>query len=72
MGGIAREQTKRIATEQRVQGGRQAPGPLDRKEVARVAYELFEERGRVHGNDQQDWFDAERIVRQRSRSGNGR
>ncbi len=37
-------------------------------EVAKVAYELFERRGRKHGYDQQDWFDAERIVIQRQRS----
>lgn len=47
--------------------------PLDREEVARVAYELFERRGRMDGEDQQDWFEAERIVRRRShRRGNGR
>lgn len=32
-------------------------------EVARVAYQLFERRGGGHGQDQQDWFEAERIVR---------
>lgn len=36
-----------------------------RQEIARLAYELFERRGRVHGFDQQDWFEAERIVHQR-------
>ena len=45
---------------------------IDREEVARVAYELFERRGRTDGRDQQDWFEAERIVRQQSqRRGNG-
>jgi len=42
---------------------------LNPKEVARVAYELFERRGRQYGHDQRDWFEAERIVRQRQ--GNG-
>ena len=41
-------------------------------EVARVAYELFERRGRTHGHDLEDWLEAERIVRQRRRGGNGR
>ena len=36
-------------------------------EIARVAYELFERRGGLHGYDQQDWFEAERIVRARWR-----
>ena len=40
------------------------------EEVARVAYELFERRGGVHGYDRQDWLEAERIVRQRH--GNGK
>jgi hypothetical protein len=35
------------------------------EEIARVAYQLFERRGGGHGQDQQDWFEAERIVRAR-------
>jgi hypothetical protein len=31
--------------------------------TARIAYELFLQRGRVHGNDVQDWIDAEKIAR---------
>ena len=27
--------------------------------TARRAYEIFESRGRTHGNDQQDWFEAQ-------------
>ncbi len=38
-------------------------------EVAQVAYELFEKRGRVHGHELQDWLDAERIVSARSSKG---
>ncbi len=34
-------------------------------EVARVAYDLFEKRGRVHGHDMEDWFNAEMIVKRR-------
>ena len=51
---------------------RQISLPSSHGEIARVAYELFERRGRVHGRDQQDWFEAERIVQQRRRGGNGR
>jgi hypothetical protein len=29
-------------------------------EIARRAYELFEQRGRVDGHDREDWFQAER------------
>lgn len=36
-------------------------------DVARVAYELFLQRGGVHGHDQEDWLKAERIVREGSR-----
>ncbi len=39
------------------------------QDVARVAYELFKQRGGVHGHDQEDWFEAERIVQERKRSG---
>jgi hypothetical protein len=34
-------------------------------EVAKVAYELHEKRGRVHGYDLEDWLEAERIVLER-------
>jgi hypothetical protein len=31
-------------------------------EVAKVAYDLHEKRGKVHGYDIDDWLEAERIV----------
>ena len=31
-------------------------------EIAKVAYELYEKEGRVHGNDLKAWFEAENIV----------
>ena len=34
-------------------------------EVAKVAYELFERRGREPGHDFEDWLKAEQIVRDR-------
>ena len=45
--------------------------PVDGDAVARVAYALFERRGKVHGHDLEDWLEAERIVHQQRRS-NGR
>jgi hypothetical protein len=35
------------------------------EEIAKVAYELHEKRGRVHGYDLDDWLEAERIVLER-------
>jgi hypothetical protein len=32
------------------------------EETARVAYELHEKRGKIHGYDLADWVEAERIV----------
>ena len=46
---------------------REGAPAIPQKEVAQAAYQLFEQRGGAHGLDQQDWFLAERIVRQRSR-----
>ena len=43
--------------------------PSSGEEIAQVAYELFLKRGGTHGQDQQDWFIAEQIVRQRRASG---
>jgi hypothetical protein len=34
-------------------------------EVAKVAYDLHEKRGKVHGYDLDDWLEAERIVLER-------
>ena len=34
-------------------------------EVAKVAYDLFEIRGKVHGHDMADWLKAEIIVKKR-------
>lgn len=38
-------------------GARPLPNEDD---IARRAYERFEARGREHGRDQEDWFEAER------------
>ena len=38
---------------------------LDLDEIARVAYELYEQRGRMDGYDMEDWLRAEEIVRKR-------
>ena len=35
------------------------------KDVARVAYVLFQQRGGTHGHDFEDWLEAERLVRAR-------
>ena len=51
---------------------RSAGSPVSQDEVAKVAYELFERRGRAHGHALEDWVEAERIVRQRQRNGNSR
>lgn len=41
---------------------------LDPQEVARIAYEFYEQRGREDGRDLEDWLRAESIVRQRDNS----
>jgi hypothetical protein len=33
------------------------------EDIARRAYQLYEERGGEHGRDQEDWFQAERELR---------
>ena len=61
---------KRSAGGQVSRSSPQKPISWDDTEVARVAYELFERRGRTHGHDLQDWLEAERIVlRRRNASG---
>jgi hypothetical protein len=38
-------------------------GPATHEEIARRAYELFEQGGRVHGRDLDDWLQADRDLR---------
>lgn len=33
-----------------------------RDEIEKIAYELYEKKGRVHGDDFKDWLEAERIA----------
>lgn len=40
---------------------------IDYGAVTLLAYKLYEQRGRVDGCDQADWFRAEDIIRQRTR-----
>lgn len=48
--------------------GPTARQPVPPEEVAQVAYELFERRGRAEGHHLEDWLEAERIVRERRRA----
>lgn len=34
-------------------------------EISKIAYQLYEKRGRVPGNELADWLDAEKIVKRR-------
>ena len=36
--------------------------PNQMKKIAEMAYHLWEKRGRPHGNDRQDWLEAEKVV----------
>ena len=45
--------------------------PLQHDEIAKVAQELFEKSGRIHGRDLENWLEAERIVKARRGHGNG-
>ena len=62
-----RNEQERAPVERAEGGG--APARLDYEEVARRAHERFQERGGGHGDDQADWFDAEREVQERSSAG---
>ncbi len=36
---------------------------ISREEVARLAHQLWNDRGRQHGHDAEDWFQAEQALR---------
>ena len=50
-----------------------APSNVDeqrlRELTEKVAYELYEKRGRTPGNHEADWYEAEKIARQRLAEG---
>ena len=54
-----------VQTQAKARSARKPAAAANTEEVARIAYELFERRGRANGYDQQDWLEAERLVRQR-------
>ena len=41
----------------------QVPKPISHQQVAELAHSLWNERGRVHGHDAEDWFRAEQLLR---------
>jgi hypothetical protein len=40
------------------------PAGSFQEKIERVAYGLYEQRGRIDGHDWEDWLEAERIVKQ--------
>jgi hypothetical protein len=40
-------------------------GAIDRERIARRAYERYQARGAEPGRDQEDWFEAEREMKDR-------
>ena len=61
-------QLRALLGRKRASGNGASAPVVDAAEVARVAYELYEQRGRVDGHDLEDWLKAEAIVRQRARN----
>lgn len=59
MAKIATQSQKKTASESKPLTASQ------RREVERLAYQFFVERGQQHGSDQEDWARAESIVRSR-------
>ena len=56
----------RVRAESSTSGpGQAAKPPTDGETIARMAYELYEQRGRADGQAFDDWLQAEAIVRQR-------
>jgi len=41
------------------------PRAEEESEIARIAYEMFEARGREHGRHDDDWYEAEKEFRRR-------
>ena len=48
-------------TTKKAQGGSSTAG--ERREIEKLSYQFFVERGHLHGFDREDWLRAEAIVR---------
>ena len=55
----------RVAILKRQAATSERPPVVSRDDIARVAYELYLQRGRVDGHALEDWIKAEAILRQR-------
>ena len=66
--GTARLLGRAIACGDVTGGGVNTPGSRQ-EEIERMAYDLYEQRGRIDGHDWEDWLEAERIIRQREEAG---
>lgn len=44
----------------------QSPQSLSHQQVAELAHRFWDERGRVHGHHEEDWFRAEELLRGRA------
>ena len=57
----------RIAVSQTKNGMNKTSGQSgsSNSEIAKIAYQLFAERGYKHGHDREDWLKAEAIVKKR-------
>lgn len=59
---MARQATSKPVTELKSSKSRPSDAELNQA-IAKKAYELFQKRGYSHGNDWQDWLEAERLVK---------
>ena len=60
--------SSRMFLKRRQTNGRTPTPAAEASDVARAAYELYEQRGCEHGHDVEDWLEAERIVKRQQRS----
>ncbi len=54
-----------VEEKERASGGKIISPSLE-EQISRRAYELYEQRGREHGHDNEDWVKAEREILQKA------
>ena len=50
------------ATQAKLKNEQLADASIFAQRVEKKAYELYEQRGRQNGHEQEDWFEAEKII----------
>ena len=66
------ESTERVESGEERSGDSEGASEIDPQQIAALAYQYWEERGRPKSSPEEDWFRAEETLHQKRKKANGR